>query len=112
VIPTWQYLNADYVIHEPIFFPSILYLASPKSLSFVLYLEEPNESICKRGDHVWLKLMHCDCHAFLLGDDELENKLGVVHVPDFDHTVLASCGYRVVLVKLVQRRVDLILGRG
>lgn len=65
-------------------------MASAQCLAFALYLEEAKEAICEGCDHVGLELVHGDGNAFLFRDNELNDKLTVIHVPELDDTVLAT----------------------
>lgn len=65
-------------------------------------IKEPKVAIGPTGNHVGLELVHRYSDAFFFWNDELLGVLDVVHVPELDLTITASCGNLIVLVECVE----------
>ncbi len=62
--------------------------------------KETEEPVGIRGKEIWFELVEGHGEALLLGDNELQLELAVVHVPELDDAVLPAASHQVVLVEL------------
>ena len=76
----------------------------PNHFLAFLQVEESQVAVSVCADHEGLELVHCDGEALLLGHDEVEAVLKVVHVPHLDSAVVATAADKVVLIELIVPR--------